>query len=116
MTSEVPILRMLIRRCRLWLLECSSRLPGFLDIEMDDARDDSWRATFMVWIYLVAKPSHMGVDVDGLGCPLHCPMVHSCQTRGHGLPPGVVLSCRCSRWWRLSGDVKLHRLGYLVES
>jgi hypothetical protein len=60
MTSEVPILRMLIRRCRLWLLECSSRLPGFLDIEMDDARDDSWRATFMVWIYLVAKPSHVG--------------------------------------------------------
>jgi hypothetical protein len=116
MTSEAPILRMLIRRGRLWLLECSSRLLGFLDAEMDDVRDDSWRGTFMVWIYLVAKPSHVGVDVDGLAYPLHCPTFHSCQMRGHGLPPGVVLSCHCSRRWRLSGDVKLRRLGYLVES
>jgi hypothetical protein len=25
------------------------------------------------WPYLVAKPSHVGVDVDGLACPLHRP-------------------------------------------
>jgi hypothetical protein len=25
-------------------------------------------------LYLVAKPSHVGVDVDGLACPLHRPM------------------------------------------
>jgi hypothetical protein len=22
------------------------------------------------WLYLAAKPSHVGVDVDGLACPL----------------------------------------------
>jgi hypothetical protein len=27
-------------------------------------------------LYLAAKPSHVGVDVDGLAYPLHCP---SCQ-------------------------------------
>jgi hypothetical protein len=26
------------------------------------------------WLYLPAKPSHVGVDVDGLACPLHHPM------------------------------------------
>jgi hypothetical protein len=25
------------------------------------------------WLYLYAKPSLVGVDVDGLACPLHCP-------------------------------------------
>jgi hypothetical protein len=69
-----------------------------------------------VWLYLAAKPYHVGVDVDGLAYPMHCPMLHSCQTRGHGLAPGIVLSCRCSRRWRLSGDVKPPKLGYLVES
>jgi hypothetical protein len=58
---------------------------------MDDARDDSWRGSFVVWLYLVAKPSHVGVDVDALACPLHRPMVHSCQMSGQGLPPGAVL-------------------------
>jgi hypothetical protein len=28
-------------------------------------------------LYLVAKPSYVGVDVDGLPCPLHYPMVYS---------------------------------------
>jgi hypothetical protein len=36
-------------------------------------------------------------DVDGLAYPLHRPMVHSCQARGQGFPPGVVSSYRCSR-------------------
>jgi hypothetical protein len=30
--------------------------------------------------------------------------------------PGVVLSCHCSRWWHLSGDVKLPVRRYLMES
>jgi hypothetical protein len=47
----------------------------------------------------------VGVDVDGLACPLHCPKVHGCQTRGQGLPLGVVLSYHYSRWWHLLGDV-----------
>jgi hypothetical protein len=42
-------------------------------------------------------------------------MVCSCQTRGQGLPLGAILSCRCSRRWCLSGDVKPPGLGYLVE-
>jgi hypothetical protein len=57
-----------------------------------------------MWLYMAAKPSHMGVDVDGLACPLHHPMTWSCQTRGHGLLPGVVLSCRCSGRWCLFGE------------
>jgi hypothetical protein len=27
--------------------------------------------------YLAAKPSRMGVDVDGLACPLHGPMAYN---------------------------------------
>jgi hypothetical protein len=38
---------------------------------VDDARDDSWRGSFVKRFYLVAKPSHVTVDVDGLACPLH---------------------------------------------
>jgi hypothetical protein len=33
-------------------------------------------------LYLAAKPSHMGVDVDGLAYPLHRPTIYNCQTRG----------------------------------
>jgi hypothetical protein len=50
----------------------------------------------MAWFYLAAKPSHVGVDVDGLACPLHCPMTCSYQTRGQGLPSRVVLSSHYS--------------------
>jgi hypothetical protein len=32
---------------QLELLECSSPLPGFLDAEVDDAWDVSWRGSFM---------------------------------------------------------------------
>jgi hypothetical protein len=50
------------------------------------------------WLYLAAKPSHVGVDVDRLGCPLHCPMTCSHQMRGQGLLLGDVLSCHCNGW------------------
>jgi hypothetical protein len=37
----------------------------------------------VVWrrLYLAAKPSYMGVDVDGLSCPLCRPTAYGCQTR-----------------------------------
>jgi hypothetical protein len=66
------------------------------------------------WFYLAAKPPHTGVGVDGLTCPVHHPMACSCQTRGHGLLPDAVLSCRCSGRWHLPGDVKLPGRGYLM--
>jgi hypothetical protein len=47
-------------------------------------------------LYLAAKPTHVGVDVDGLACPLHYPMACGQQTKGHGLLPDVVLSHHCS--------------------
>jgi hypothetical protein len=70
----------------------------------------------MVWLYLAAKPSHMGVIVDGLAYPLHYPMAYSHQMREQGLQPGAVLSHHCSGWWHVSRDVKPLELGYLVES
>jgi hypothetical protein len=72
-----------------------------------------------MWLYLAAKPSHVeggGVDVDGLAYTQHRPTVHSCQMRGQGLLLGTILSCRCSGRWCLSGDVKLLRRRYLMES
>jgi hypothetical protein len=49
-------------------------------------------------LYLAAKPSHVGVDVDGLACFLHCPTTFYTQTWGLGFLSGVVLSHRCSGW------------------
>jgi hypothetical protein len=40
--------------------ECSCWLPGVLGDEVDDARDDSWSGSFAIWLYLMAKPSHVG--------------------------------------------------------
>jgi hypothetical protein len=59
-----------------------------------------------MWLYLTAKPCHVGVDVDGIAYPMHMPTVRNCQTRGHDLLPSAILSCCCSGWWCLSGDVK----------
>jgi hypothetical protein len=43
----------------------SFRLPGIL-------------GEVALWcLYLPAKPTHVGVDVDGLAYPLHWPMVRS---------------------------------------
>jgi hypothetical protein len=44
--------------------------------------------------YLASKPSHVGVDVDGLAYLMHCPTFCSHQTRGQGLLSDVVLSHR----------------------
>jgi hypothetical protein len=55
---------------------------------------------------MVAKPSHVGVNVDGLACPLHRPMTCNRQMRGQGHLPAIFLSRCCSGRWRRSGDVK----------
>jgi hypothetical protein len=44
------------------------------------------------WLYLAASPSHVGVDVDRLAYPLHCPMAYSRQMRGQSFLSGAALS------------------------
>jgi hypothetical protein len=39
---------------------CSFWLSGVLDTMVDGTQDDSWRGLFVMWLYLAAKPSHMG--------------------------------------------------------
>jgi hypothetical protein len=46
----------------------------------------------LVMLYLVSKPSHVGVDVDGLACSLHRPTACGWQTRGLCCLTGVVPS------------------------
>jgi hypothetical protein len=69
----------------------------------------------VAWLYLAAKPGHVGVDVDRLVFPLHRPMVYSHQMRGQGLLAGDVLSHHYSGRWRLFGGCESPGLGYLVE-
>jgi hypothetical protein len=64
---------------------CSSWFLGIIGAEVDDAQDSSWRRCFVAWLYLAAKSSYVGVDVDGLAYPLHHPMACNRQTREHGL-------------------------------
>jgi hypothetical protein len=40
---------------------CSSQFLDILGVEVDDARDGSWRRCCVMWLYLAAKPSHMGL-------------------------------------------------------
>jgi hypothetical protein len=78
MASGAPVLRTSVHRGRSGLSWCSSQFPDVLDTEVDDAQDVFLRGSFTAWLYLAAKPSHVGVNVDGLAYLLHCPMVHSC--------------------------------------
>jgi hypothetical protein len=48
----------------------------------------------LVMLYLVAKPFHVGADVDGLAYSLHHPMVCSSERGGLCCLTGVVLSHR----------------------
>jgi hypothetical protein len=43
-------------------------------------------------LYLAAKPSHVGVNVDGLASPLHGLVVCNRQTRGQGFLSGTTFS------------------------
>jgi hypothetical protein len=47
----------------------------------------SWRR-----LYLVARSSHVVVNVDRLACPLHHPMAYCHHMRGQGFLSGTVLS------------------------
>jgi hypothetical protein len=71
------------------LPECSS---WFLGTEVDGARDTSWRHHCFTQLYLIAKPSHVGVNVDGLAYPLHRSMVYDRQVRGQSFLSGAALS------------------------
>jgi hypothetical protein len=64
-----------------WAPRFSSWFPGVLSAEVDDAQDGSWRHCFVALLYLANKPAHVGVDVDGLACPLHRPMARGRQMR-----------------------------------
>jgi hypothetical protein len=75
-------------------------MPGTILGEVASQSGFTWHPSFPT----------SGVDVDGLTYPLHRPMAHSCQVRGQGLS-----ARRCSRWWCLSGDVKLPEHRYLTE-
>jgi hypothetical protein len=55
-----------------------------------------WRRCFATLLYLAAKPTHVGVDVERLACPLHCFMACGRQMRGYGLLPGIFLFYCCS--------------------
>jgi hypothetical protein len=43
--------------------------------------------------YLVAKPSRVGVNVDGISCPLHHPITYGCRPDASSLWFGNVLPC-----------------------
>jgi hypothetical protein len=47
-------------------------------------------------LYLGAKPSHVGVNVNGLVCPMHCATVCSHQMRGQSFLSGVAFSRRAA--------------------
>jgi hypothetical protein len=86
-----------VSRAFFWDPGRSSWLPGILGIKVDDARDGSSRRCYVALArrpYLAIKPFHVGVDVDGLSCPLHRPMACSHQTRGQSFLPGAALSHR----------------------
>jgi hypothetical protein len=42
-------------------------------------------------LYLAAKPSHMGADVDGLAFPLNHPVAYCRQSWGQNFLSGVAL-------------------------
>jgi hypothetical protein len=72
---------------------CFFWLSGILGTEVDDTRDGSWRRSFVAWLYLAAKPPHMGLDVDGLA--YRYTILRPVATRGGNRTSllGVVLSC-----------------------
>jgi hypothetical protein len=75
-------------------MELSGRSSWFPSAEVDGAPDGSWRCRCFAWSYLTAKPFHVGIDVDGLACPLHHPMVYDHQTRGQSFLLGAASSYR----------------------
>jgi hypothetical protein len=87
-------------RLRGWFVEVRHGFPCILL----GSRALKWMMSGMVLgdvasrhrLYLAAKPSHVGIDVDRLAYLLHYPTVCSCQTRGQGFLSGVGLSRRAA--------------------
>jgi hypothetical protein len=99
-----------------WAPRCSSCLTVILGTEVDDAWDGSWRCCFVVWLYLVAKPGHVGSIWMGLPTP--CTVLRlvairqgdraSCQALscpvtvvGGGASPGDVKPPGLDIWWSI---------------
>jgi hypothetical protein len=83
---------------------CFSWFLGVLCTEVDDARDGSCRRWFTMCLYLAAKSSHVGLDVDGLACPytILCPAT----TKRGDRASCQALSCPITAvgfniWWRV---------------
>jgi hypothetical protein len=59
---------------RLWSSLQYARLScRLLGDDVVGVQDVFWRSCRLALLHLVAKPSHVGVDVDGLACRLRCP-------------------------------------------
>jgi hypothetical protein len=71
---------------------CSSLFPGILGAEVDDAWNDSWRRCFTTCLYLAAKPSHVGVHVDGLSYPYTILQPAVIRRGDMASLPGTILS------------------------
>jgi hypothetical protein len=78
-------------------------MAGGLGTELDDAQKVLGDVASWCWLDLAAKPPHMGVNVDGLVCQLHCPTTYNRQTKGKGFLVGTILFRRCSGRWRIFG-------------
>jgi hypothetical protein len=74
-----------------WGPGCFSSFLGILCAEVDDAQDSSWRHCFTAWLYLAAKPVHMGVDVDELACP--CNVLRNATNRRGDRASCQAMSC-----------------------
>jgi hypothetical protein len=69
---------------------------AFSGIEVDGAQDSSWRRCCFARLYLAAKPSHVGIDVDRLAYSMHRPMVRGHEMRGQSFMSGASLSHRAT--------------------
>jgi hypothetical protein len=70
-------------------------------------------------LYLAAKPSDVGVYVDGLSYPLHRPTACSHQTRGQSFLSVVALSHHAAvgggTFLGRGGECEVPMLGYSME-
>jgi hypothetical protein len=64
--------------------------------------------------YLAAKPSHVGVDVNGLAYHLHRPIPCCCQMKGQSLLSGTVLSHRIAVGGGISSRGGVEPLGLVI--
>jgi hypothetical protein len=86
-----PRVRTLVHSSYMGLPGHSSWFPG---AQFDDAWDNFWRCRCLARLYLDAKPSHVGVNVDRLAHYLHHPIVSGHQMRSQRILSGAALSHR----------------------